>query len=272
MSVGGTLTGQTATNNGGKIAADVNVTNLATGASTSALQTTGNTSLSDIDTSTTALGAKTDAKNSATDTTSVSIVSVLKEISSLAQVVGQTTMSASTPVVIASDQTSVSVIPKDGSGNVTPASDVASRARYIRLSDGNNSLGTAAGIPVIVCAGTSSEIQGNVVVTGTTSSNLTFTMADGTTFTAKAANRIELHSYQIVNSGATNALITFTMDNSVPTTLGYGVAPTSTTPFGGSNVALPAPMFTTVQNKAMSIQAGGSSSSIYVTAQGCIVP
>jgi hypothetical protein len=82
---------------------------LPTGASTSALQTTGNTSLSDIDTSTTALGAKTDAKNSATDTTSVSIVAILKELSSLAQILGQTTMSASTPVAVASDQSAIPV-------------------------------------------------------------------------------------------------------------------------------------------------------------------
>jgi hypothetical protein len=139
MSVGGTLTGQTATNNGGKIAADVNVTNLPTGASTSALQTTGNTSLSDIDTSTTALGAKTDAKNSATDTTSVSIVSILKELSSLAQVLGQTTMSASTAVAVASDQSAIPAVPKDGSGNVQPAGDTVARRSYRQLTDGTNS-------------------------------------------------------------------------------------------------------------------------------------
>lgn len=128
------------------------------------------------------------------------------------------------------------------------------------------------GLAISIYCGTSSEIQGNAVVTGTTTANLTFTMADASTFTAKASNRIEIHSYQIINTGATNALITFTMDNPAPTILGYGVAPTSTTPFGGSNVTLPTPMFTVAQNKALSIGAGASSSSIYVTAQGCIIP
>lgn len=55
---------------------------LPSGASTSAKQDTGNTSVGNIDTT---LGAKTDAKNTATDTTSVSGISVLKQISASVQ-------------------------------------------------------------------------------------------------------------------------------------------------------------------------------------------
>lgn len=60
-----------------------------TGLATSAKQDTGNTSLGNIDTSTaavnTVLGAKTDAKSTATDATSVSTMQVLKEISFMEQ-------------------------------------------------------------------------------------------------------------------------------------------------------------------------------------------
>lgn len=62
---------------------------LPSGAATSAKQDTGNTSLASIDTSTAAIntvaGAKTDAKSTATDTTSVSMMQVLKQISASAQ-------------------------------------------------------------------------------------------------------------------------------------------------------------------------------------------
>lgn len=93
---------------------------LPTGASTAALQTTGNTSLSSIDTKTPALG--------------------------------QTVMASSTPVVIASNQTGVPVV--DGGGSltvdgtvtanagtgvwdVTPASPVATDYLPVRLTDGS---------------------------------------------------------------------------------------------------------------------------------------
>lgn len=66
------------------------------GLATSAKQDTGNTSLANIDTSTaavnTVIGAKTDAKSTATDATSVSIMQVLKQISAMVQ------SPASTPV------------------------------------------------------------------------------------------------------------------------------------------------------------------------------
>lgn len=62
---------------------------LPTGAATSAKQDTGNTLLGTIDTSTaatsTVLGAKDDAKSTATDTTAISIMSVLKQVSASIQ-------------------------------------------------------------------------------------------------------------------------------------------------------------------------------------------
>lgn len=64
-------------------------TPLPTGASTSANQTTANTSLSGINTDTTTLntvlGTKADAKNSATDTTAITAMSVWKQISASIQ-------------------------------------------------------------------------------------------------------------------------------------------------------------------------------------------
>ena len=67
-------------------ALDINIksgsSGLPTGAATSALQGTGNTSVGNIDTT---IGAKTDAKSAATDATSTSLISIMKEVSYLLQ-------------------------------------------------------------------------------------------------------------------------------------------------------------------------------------------
>jgi hypothetical protein len=66
-----------------------NTANIPASPATSTKQDTGNTSLGNIDTSTaavnTVLGAKADNKSSSTDTTAISIVSILKQISSSIQ-------------------------------------------------------------------------------------------------------------------------------------------------------------------------------------------
>lgn len=71
---------------------------LPSGASTGAKQDTGNTSLGNIDTSTAAsalvAGAKTDAKSTATDGTSITFMQVLKQISASIQTVATWTGSA----------------------------------------------------------------------------------------------------------------------------------------------------------------------------------
>lgn len=103
-----------------------NITNISgtislpTGASTSANQTTGNTSLGNIDTSTAAvntnLGAKADAAAS-TDTGTFSLIALFKRslqdwttyLGRFPAALGQTTKSGSLPVTLASDQGNLTV-------------------------------------------------------------------------------------------------------------------------------------------------------------------
>lgn len=132
---------------------------LPTGASTSALQTTGNTSLSSIDTKTPALG--------------------------------QTTMAGSTPVVIASNQSSVPI--NDNSGSITVDGTVAatqSGTWSTRTQDGaGNALASSTSAP----AGTEQALivrnipSGTQTVSGTITASGTVTANQGTP--ASTANR-----------------------------------------------------------------------------------
>lgn len=130
---------------------------LPTGAATSALQTTGNTSLSSIDTKTPALvsgkvpvdgsgvtqpvsavslplptGAATAARQ---DTGNASLASIDGKTLSA----GQTTMSASSPVVIASDQTAIPVtLSSDIEIGAVEIKDGTSDTRVVVKTDGTN--------------------------------------------------------------------------------------------------------------------------------------
>jgi hypothetical protein len=207
---------------------------LPTGASTSALQTTGNTSLSNIDTSTSAIGAKTDAKNAATDTTSVSVVALLKELSSLAQVLGQTTMSASTAVAIASDQSAVPV-------------------------KGAAAIGAAAGAPVTVgalSAGTSNVVA-YVADPCQTSQVLTVSgsiTASTQVITGTAAKIVTIcgEPYIFVNGTATNwAMVEGT---------GSVCATNTAKNFGGGTTAAAGPNFVANQGQIL-----GSNFAAYIS-------
>lgn len=78
---------------------------LPTGASTSAKQDTGNTSLGNIDT---AIGAKADAA-ATTDAGTFSLIALIKRMLGKLPSLGQTTMSGSQPVTMASDQPAIPV-------------------------------------------------------------------------------------------------------------------------------------------------------------------
>lgn len=154
------------------------------------------------------------------------------------------------------------------------AGDTAGRT----VVTGGGSSATAV-LPILIsyCDDKADEIQGTVSVTGTSTSNISWLRNNNTrtTVTSFAGSRYRIHDYQILNSGATNAEITFTEDGaagSVPLTLGYGLAPTNTTPFGGSNVTMLVPMFTATPGRAMSIGASAGSTTIRVTLHGCLVP
>lgn len=94
---------------------------LPTGASTSALQTTGNTSLSTIVTNTTGLNATITSTASAVPANALQI-GVKSGANLIALTLGQTAMSASIPVAIATDQ---SAIPVSGSLSPTKGRSVA---------------------------------------------------------------------------------------------------------------------------------------------------
>ncbi len=126
---------------------------LPSGAATGAKQDTGNTSLGNIDTSTaavnTVLGAKADAKSTATDTTAVSIVSILKQISASVQAppsqavtnagtfAVQATLAAETTKVIGTVRTA------DGSGNLYTSNSTTYTAKFGQDSNLLGTLGTA---------------------------------------------------------------------------------------------------------------------------------
>lgn len=94
---------------------------LPTGASTSALQTTGNTSLSNIDTS---IGARADA-SATTDTGTFSIIALIKRglenwttFQAKMPVLGQAVKTASIPVVLASNSDALNVVNSNATGSI----------------------------------------------------------------------------------------------------------------------------------------------------------
>lgn len=127
------------------IASDQASLPLPTGASTSALQTTGNTSLASIDTKTPALvsGRQPVDGSGVTQPVSASSLPLPTDASTSAL---QTSGAQKTQIV-------------DGSGNVQPSGDVAARATFNRVTDGTNtatvkaaSTVPAAGDPALVVA------------------------------------------------------------------------------------------------------------------------
>lgn len=171
---------------------------LPTGASTSALQTTGNTSLSSIDTKTPALG--------------------------------QTTMAGSSPVVIASNQSAVpisgTVTANAGtgtfavsaatlplpSGAATSANQTTINTQTTKLNDGTDTaLITAAGALVVDGSGSTQPISGTVAATQSGVWNIT--NVSGTvslpTGAATASNQTTLNTQTTkINDGTDTALVT----------------------------------------------------------------
>ena len=124
---------------------------LPTGAATSALQTTGNTSLSSIDgkLTTTLNGLKVDGSAVTQPVSAASLPlptgaateTTLSAINGKLGSLGQKVMTGSTPVVIASDQSAIPVtgsITATNSANGTPGSAIPSQATMIGGSDGTN--------------------------------------------------------------------------------------------------------------------------------------
>lgn len=132
----------------------------------------------------------------------------------------------------------------------------------------------------MVCPKNTFRAEGGVTLTSTTStSNLVWIVNDGTKTTRTAAGsglKFYIFSVQLSNSGATNATVKLTEDGGVgvtPFTIHDGwVAPTNTTPFGGSNMTFPSGIFQPTSNKALSVAASASSASVFVNVQGCVGP
>lgn len=171
---------------------------LPTGASTSALQTTGNTSLSSIDTKTPALG--------------------------------QTTMAGSSPVVIASNQTAVpvsgTVTANAGSGTfavsaaalplpagaATSANQTTINTQTTKLNDGvDTALITAGGALLVDGSGSTQPISGTVTANqgGTWNINNVSGTVSLPTGAATAANQTTLNTQTTkINDGTDTALVT----------------------------------------------------------------
>jgi hypothetical protein len=121
---------------------------LPSGASTSALQTTGNTSLSSIDTSTSGLNAKFGS-------------------------LGQKAMTGSAPVVLASDQSAIPVKLQDGSGSsVTKGQTTASGSLPVVLASDQGALSTKAPVSV-TGSGSAAAATVSTVITLTAPANAT---------------------------------------------------------------------------------------------------
>jgi hypothetical protein len=211
---------------------------LPTGASTSALQTTGNTSLSNIDTKTPALG--------------------------------QTTMVGSTPVVIASNQTAVpvsgTVTANAGTGTfavsaaslplptgaATAANQTTINTQTTKLNDGTDTaLITGSGALVVDGSGSTQPVSGTVTANAGTG---TFAVSAAAlplpTGASTAANQTTLGSQTTkINDGTDTALVSaagaLIVDGSAVTQPVSGTvtttppanATTNVTQFGGTNVS-----------------------------------
>lgn len=142
--------------------------------------------------------------------------------------------------------------------------------------------GIASGTPVIVSASSpnlfgvmytapcppASQVYGSATFTTATSGALTFTMAGGGTFTAPTGtDRLYIWSAQTVNTGSTNVGITW-RNGAAGGVLGYASAPST---FGGSNAVYGVPIRPSAAT-ALYAQTDGSSTTVQVSAQGCLGP
>ncbi len=182
---------------------------LPTGASTSALQTTGNTSLSNIDTKTPALG--------------------------------QTTMAGSSPVVIASNQSAVpasqsgtwSTRTQDGAGNALASSTTAPAGSEQALIVRNIPSGTQTVSGSVTASGTVTANQGTPAATAnrwptqiTDGTDLAQVSASGALLVDGSATTQPVSGTVTANAGTGNFAVNQTQVNGVAVSTGNGVAGT----------------------------------------------
>lgn len=151
--------GVTVTNVSGTVA-------LPTGASTSALQTTGNNSLSSIDTKT--------------------------------PTVGQKAMTGSVPVVIANDQSAVAVKNQDGAGNaITSGVQGSARALDVELMHSGAVASASNPLPVVI----SNAVPGTEILDFKAATALAVGASDTHTYTVTAGKVLTLQSISASSSG-----------------------------------------------------------------------
>lgn len=138
--------------------------------------------------------------------------------------------------------------------------DVTGKTQTVLVTT-SGTLATDSTIPVL-CPTGYTHVQGRVILSGITTSSV---------ISAVASQFIYIKSAQIINEGATNARISW-YTNGTATPIGDTVAPTNTTPFGGSNIDFLGTLQTSVVNKSFDAGASASSTSIYVSVQGCQGP
>ena len=241
--------------------------------STSALQTTGNTSLATI--AGTVAGTEIQADIVAAlpaGTNNIGDVDVLtfpdNEPFNVAQVNGSTVTAGAGAVTA-------------GTQRVTLASDDPAVTSLGVLD--NTVSGSELQVDVITMPTTT--VTGTVTVTQATSASLlsmvfddhcdrsamargatTFTTATSSSVVAAGGSNIKnyVYSAQVVNTGSTNVLITW-RDGSGGSALGYTTAPAT---FGGSNIVFEVPLVTS-NNTALFAETSAGSTTVYVSAQAC---
>jgi len=204
------------------------------------------------------LGAKADAKSMATDTTAVTIMQVLKEISYMeqnpaTQAVTGTFWQTTQPVSLAS-------LPALAAGS--------NLIGQIEIYDGSNVIGTSSHPvrtdpvgtttqPVTKIPNGATAISGLATATGTSDTAVIAAQGTGKT--------IYITSVSVVNTGATTSLITIETDTaSAKTAMWYLINPAG----GGDNITFDPPLVATASNKNVGFVAGSSSSTQYVSFNG----
>jgi len=188
-------------------------------------------------------------------------------IALLPAALGQSTMANSFRVAIASDQ---SVLPAGGnvahdaadSGNPVKIGAKAKSSlagiTLVAADDRTDSFADIDGISLSKPYSTNADIIAGTGSSANTSDTAVTGLAGG------AANVFAyITSIQVVNTSASNALITFKNGND-GAVLAYTIAPAA----GGSNLVFPTPLKVTSANTTLHFSSNVSASTIYVSAQG----
>lgn len=198
------------------------------------------------------LGAKADAKSTATDTTAVTIMSVLKQVSASVQlmVFGAGTAAAAQRTTLASDDPAVATLGAiSGAKVITDANGTIQQ--YLRGLVSQWIAGT-------LVIGTGTNTIGNVghgKTIKTVSGTLT---ADTDVIAAVTSKRIKVIAYSIFTTGTNANAMIFKSNGTGGTELWRLILQSQASAIFGANLAIPAPsfLFATVAGEKLTLDVG----------------